>query len=290
MSTYTVEMSLSEIENLKKKLIPTTEKKTPPHALWQIQVDRCTITAYKSGKVVFQGTQCDCFLNVKIDNTTSNDQIFPQCGSDEVGTGDYFGPVCVCACYISKEDLDLIESFKIQDSKHLNDSYIREIAPILIKQLQHSLLILDNKKYNEIYPCNNLNSIKAKLHNKCYEHLQKKLKQLPKFCVIDQFVASTSYYRYLKNEETIIRHLHFETKAENKYLSVACASIIARYAFLKHMDKMSEIYQFSFLKGASSKVDKQIQEFVTLFGKEKLSHVAKIHFQNTVKAGFHDIK
>ena len=50
--------------------------------------------------------------------------------------------------------------------------------------------------------------------------------------------------------------IHFETKAENKYLSVAAGSIIARYAFLQAFDAMCQHYEFPFVKGAGSKVDR----------------------------------
>ena len=40
--------------------------------------------------------------------TTSSTSQYPQAGSDEVGTGDYFGPVCVCASYVTKDDVDFL--------------------------------------------------------------------------------------------------------------------------------------------------------------------------------------
>lgn len=47
--------------------------------------------------------------------------MFPQAGSDEVGTGDYFGPVVVSAVIVSKENEDVLRNLKIQDSKQIND-------------------------------------------------------------------------------------------------------------------------------------------------------------------------
>lgn len=40
-----------------------------------------------------------------------------QIGSDEVGTGDFFGPIVVCAAFVDHDTMKLIEEFKIQDSK-----------------------------------------------------------------------------------------------------------------------------------------------------------------------------
>ena len=79
-----------------------------------------------------------------------------------------------------------IQKLNIQDSKAIDDTTIRTLAPTLIKQLPHSLLILDNAKYNQIHATNNMVAMKAKLHNQAYVHLKHKLGSLPSFCVVDQ--------------------------------------------------------------------------------------------------------
>ena len=149
----------------------------------------------------------------------------------------------------------------------------------------HSLLILDNETYNRIHPDHNMVAIKCKLHNQAFVHLRHKLKALPKHIIIDQFVKKESYYRYLKQEAEVIEGIHFETKAENKYMAVAAASVIARYAFLMRFEAMCQAYNFPFLKGASAKVDQNIVDFVQRYGQASLTKVAKLHFANTKKAG-----
>ena len=62
---------------------------------------------------------------------------------------------------------------------------------------------------------------------------------------MDQFAKPDFYYRYL-DDDYGITHLHFETKAENKYLAVACASVIARYYFLEAIKQLSKKYHFVF--------------------------------------------
>ncbi len=76
------------------------------------------------------------------------------------------------------------------------------------------------------------------MHNQAYVNLQNAGHTLPDFKIIDQFVQEKTYYKYIANQTTIIRNIHFETKAENKYLSVAAASILARNAFLEYWDDM----------------------------------------------------
>ena len=280
------------------KLTPTQEEQlfatfneflsTPPqYAKWQLKLENCVITCYTSGKTVFQGKDANIYAAAFINEpevliTTPLKNQYPQAGSDEVGTGDYFGPVCVCASYVTKDDVDFLVKLGVRDSKKLTDADMLKIGPLLMERIPHSLLIVTPQKYNQVHEENNLNAIKAKLHNQAYINLAKKI-ELPSFKIIDQFTPESSYYRYLKNEPQIIRGIHFETKAEDKYLSVAVGSIISRYGFLKTWEEMEQKYDITFPKGSGDKVDILAQEFVNRYGFERLGEVAKLHFKNTEK-------
>lgn len=285
MSVKTITMSEAQIKALEKKLAHTKKRKTPPYAHYQYQTSDCVITAYQSGKVVFQGEDALALSSLWENEETSNiAQRYPQAGSDEVGTGDYFGPIVVCAALVTQADEKLLEELQVTDSKALSDAHIQSIAPRLMERLPHSLLILPPQDYNRVHESDNMVAIKCKLHNHAYTHLKRKAQGLPEAIIIDQFVSPKSYYRYLHAQPQVIRGIHFETKAESKYPSVAAASVIARYAFLTSFDRMCEQYAFTFPKGAGKTVDEAIVRFVKQFGKERLGEVAKVHFANTKKA------
>ena len=261
---------------------------TPPqYAKWQLKPENCVITCYTSGKTVFQGKDANvyaaAFMEVRDEiSTPTTTSHYPQAGSDEVGTGDYFGPVCVCASYVTKDDVDFLVKLGVRDSKQMSDADMLKIGPLLMERIPHSLLIVPPQKYNQVHESNNLNAIKAKLHNQAYINLAKKI-ELPSFKIIDQFTPETSYYHYLKNEPQIIRGIHFETKAEDKYLSVAVGSIISRYGFLKTWEEMEKKYNMTLPKGSGDKVDIAAQAFVERYGFERLGEIAKLHFKNTEK-------
>ena len=261
---------------------------TPPqYAKWQLKPENCVITCYTSGKTVFQGKDANvyaaAFMEVQDEiSTPTTTSRYPQAGSDEVGTGDYFGPVCVCASYVTKDDVDFLVKLGVRDSKQMSDADMLKIGPLLMERIPHSLLIVPPQKYNQVHESNNLNAIKAKLHNQAYINLAKKI-ELPSFKIIDQFTPETSYYCYLKNEPQVIRGIHFETKAEDKYLSVAVGSIISRYGFLKTWEEMEQKYNMTLPKGSGDKVDIVAQAFVERYGFESLGEIAKLHFKNTEK-------
>lgn len=278
MAVFSITLTDKQISELKKSNFSQMKLSDNPTIDAFFELSDCKITLYKSKKAVFQGKDVSAYQELY------QTKFIEHSGSDEVGTGDYFGPVVVAACYVSTENYQKIKNLGIQDSKQIDDILIRKIAPQLMDTLAYSVLIVDNSKYNQIHKQYNLNAIKALLHNQAYKHLEKKIKHLPALNVVDQFAPKNLYYNYLKNEKEVIHSLHFETKAESKYLAVACASIIARYTFLQVWDKMEENYHFSFPKGSGELVDQALIRFVKEFGKENLSKVAKLHFKNTQKS------
>ena len=204
-----------------------------------------------------------------------------QIGSDEVGVGDFLLPIIVVAAFVRGRDLKMLEEFGVKDSKKLTDEKIREIAPLLLKKFFVSRLTLSNEKYNElIAKGENLNSIKAKMHNRALLNMFKKFPDTRNIFV-DQFVAESKYFAYLNdpNEQKVI-NIVFKTKGESYYPCVALASVIARYAFLLERDELNKKYKTNVPFGASSKVNDFAKKFVAKYGVDELNKIAKINFAN----------
>lgn len=307
-------ITLKISDNTREKMIEYFEDKkrpkTPDYAIFQADEADTVVTLYTSGKVVFQGKSADIDANMwkemeqhlnptkKIELSNSEDKkkkdkldkietkdskvyYANTIGSDEVGTGDYFGPIVVCACYVAKEDIPFLEELGVKDSKKLTDEKILEIVPKFIKKIPYECMILSNKEYNEKYTENmNMNKIKAILHNKVLMKMTNKFKA--DYVVVDQFAQPYVYYNYLK-DTNYVKNITFMTKAEDKCLSVACASLISRYVFLKEFDKLGDSIGMFLLKGASDKVDEMGKKIVDKYGVEKLKEVAKLNFKNTEK-------
>lgn len=203
-----------------------------------------------------------------------------QIGSDEVGTGDFFGPICVCASYVSKKDIEKLKAMGVDDSKRLSDEQIIELGKILIKEIPYSQVSLNNEKFNELIDKGmNMNEIKAKLHNQVLKNLKKKFPKTKNF-VIDQFVSEDKYFEYLKDEKEVVKNIIFKTKGETYFPSVAVGSIIARYSFLSKMEQIGKMYGTIIPFGASKNVTIFAQDFVTKFGVENLLKIVKKNFAN----------
>ena len=288
-------------EKTKEKMIDyykdkKKDKKIPYVVFQAVDMDT-TITMYESGKVMFQGKSADVDAAMwreidgqsKVDKTKQKeeDKKYYYCssvGSDEVGTGDYFGPIVVTATYVKKEDIPFLESLGIKDSKKVTDELILKVVPELIKKIPYRSLILTNKEYNEKYSRDfNMNKIKAIMHNKVLYQIMTELKPAVDYIIVDEFAREARYYDYIKEAQEIQKGITFMTKAEDKNLAVASASMISRYIFLKEFDKLCDEVSLPRPKGAGSDVDKMGEELVAKYGEEKLKEVAKYNFKNTQK-------
>ncbi len=206
-----------------------------------------------------------------------------QIGSDEVGVGDFLGPMIVVAAFVKESDIHTLIELGIHDSKKMSDKKIMEIGPQIAKQFskQYSKLTLTNEKYNEMLDKGeNLNSMKAKMHNRALLNMHKEYIDVLNIFV-DQFVAEKTYYKYLNdaNEEQV-KDITFRTKGESYFPCVALASVIARYSYLKEMERLSEKYGMDFPFGASKKVTEFAKRFLEKYGEEELYKVAKKNFAN----------
>ncbi|WP_085523179.1 ribonuclease HIII [Tuberibacillus sp. Marseille-P3662] len=279
-----------------------------PHTLFVAKVQGCTVTAYKSGKVLFQGKLADEeasqwqgseALNVSkpsAQKTSVNhhnyqppDNIASMAviGSDEVGTGDYFGPMTVVAAFVQPADIEWLQKMGVKDSKKLTDEQMLLIGKTLAETIPHSLLILNNEKYNQLRSAGQTQGqMKSILHNQALLNVTEKVDQAKiDGYLVDQFTKPEHYFKAIQDQPHIIKNqIYFKTQGESVHMSVACASIIARYAFLKRMDQLSEQTGLDLPKGAGSGVDDVAATIIRQKGDAFLNKIAKTHFQNTTKA------
>lgn len=75
----------------------------------------------------------------------------------------------------------------------------------------------------------------------------------------------------------------FETKGESKSLAIAAASIISRYAFVKHMNQITQQIKMEVPKGASNKVDLFAAKIIQKSGLSQLDAISKKHFKIEIK-------
>lgn len=295
------------VDNDTKKLMNEFYKdmkrdKTPPYAVFQADTGDTIVTLYESGKVMFQGVSADIeagmwesirkdkdnidyFMDTKDTKVKKDIEVeipsdIASVGSDEVGTGDYYGPIVVTASFVSKDNIPFLTELGVRDSKKLSDEQILKIVPKIIKKIPYKTIMLSNKEYNDNYGKDmNMNKIKAVLHNKVLTEMVKDNDY--DYIVVDQFEPEKSYYNHLSDVPNPLKGITFITKAEDKCLSVAVSSLISRYIFIKEMDKLGDKYGIFLPKGANYYVEDVGIKLVNKYGENILHDIAKLNFSNT---------
>ncbi|MGC6767079.1 ribonuclease HIII [Enterococcus sp. LJL51] len=272
--------------------------KKPPYTVFTAKVNGVTVTAYTSGKVMFQGpaaateaARWGTALSAKKKPAAS--AVLPPgfdrlsvIGSDEVGNGSYFGPVTVCAAYVAADMITKLKALGVRDSKELTDDQIVKLSHSIKELIPYRLLVLEPKKYNAIQPKYNAVHMKVALHNQAIFLLLNDLAPVkPEGILIDQFTPEANYRKYVRSEKNqVAEKLHFITKGEQYHVAVAAASIICRAAFLEELDEESAELGFNVPSGAGAKSDQTAAKVLKQGGIELLSQYAKLHFANTEKA------
>ncbi|QTU83260.1 ribonuclease HIII [Carnobacteriaceae bacterium zg-C25] len=272
----------------------------PAHSIFAASTNGVTITVYKSGKALFQGANADDEASIwQAISTTSPQQKSSKnsdlpkdfdkwsvIGSDEVGTGSYFGSLVVCSAFVKSEDIEVLKQLGVQDSKNLTDTKIMALAQTLKQRIEYEVLNVMPEKYNSVQPTMSQGQMKAELHNHALLRIRKKLDMSQvDGILIDQFELPKTYWAHLAHKRDVVKqNVYFATKGESEHIAVAAASIIARAEFLESLKLLSEQTNMTIPSGAGATVDQVAAKLIERDGVDALNRVAKLHFANTQKA------
>ncbi len=229
------------------------------------------ITVYNNGTLTIQG-------NIK---ERIYQRLISQCGEDnfigcdEVGVGDFLGPTVYVAVKFNQSTIEQLAqtNLPIRDSKKLTDEQIKYVFETTNQFIEYSSQIVYD------YQIENLNSIGQKVYYH-HQNVTTTADKLDNTIVIDLFTTVKSFYKYSKDLQiTWSDNIILETKADNKFLTVALASIYARAIFLAEMDKLETKYNFSLPLGAGAKPKAAAQEFINQYSKDELATFCKTSFK-----------
>lgn len=293
------EKSASKIINL----LPESDSNLPAGSKYRKKIEGHTVTIYNSNKFMVQGSASETLAikllgiaGIKLAGSSETKKnvagktisydVFNCIGSDEAGSGDFFGPMTVVASYVSKKNAEILKVLGVMDSKNLKDDKIIALAEQIIPIIPHSLLVLDNPKYNERKAMGwSQVKMKAVLHNQAITNVLKKIDGAPlDYIVIDQFAVQGVYENYALTAIPEREKTRFETKGESKSIAIAASSIIARYAFVKYYDQIIRETGIHITKGAGAKVDLEAAKIIERKGIAYLDSITKKDFKNRKKA------
>ncbi len=274
-----------------------------PHQAFLARKGKAVVNVYESGKLVFGGSDSKLIDEIAngvrtlgaTDVERAGDKLapldipFPHIGTDEVGKGDYFGPLVVAGALVDKQSAEKLDELGVKDSKLLSDTTVANKASQIRKicgPKRLRLVIIPPLKYNIlIREIGNVNKLLGWAHARAIEDLLSNGDDC-NTAVADQF-GDPGYIRdslMARGRQIDLIQAH---KAERD-LAVAAASIVARDTFLKKREELSKAYGVQFPKGSSNVIEfgkKLIEEH----GADILPNVAKLHFNITAKITGGDI-
>ncbi len=293
-TTHKIKATTEQLESMLAHYEGYLTYNTSEYIIARAKLASATITFYKTNTVLFQGeaetneynfwaSKFNLPLEIVVDEAQFDYSNLSIIGSDEVGTGDYFGPIVVCATFVKTDKIAELKKLGVKDSKLLTDSQIIEMGIKLAEKIPYSIMLLEPKKINSLQnEKSNMNFIKAYLHNRVINSILKKIENVKYDAIlVDEFTPREKYFEYLKNEQNVYQNITLIPKGERVHVAIAAASILARYTFLKQIKQMTKTYNINILKGAGPEVDKTAILFVKNQGYNELTNVAKLKFANT---------
>ncbi len=266
-----------------------------PYTEIAVEAQDCRVNLYTSGKCLVQGKGAEEFviyyLEPNVLRTASHgyeevldpESIAPHMGVDESGKGDFFGPLCVCAAYTDNDLSKKLKDAGAKDCKQMSDKQVLAVGAKLRTILgpsRYTLVQIGPQAYNRLYAkIKNINRLLAWGHARCIENLLNGVPDCPR-AVADQFAGEQLIKRALMEKGKGIK-LEQHHKAESD-IAVAAASVIAREAFLRAIEKMRAEHGLEIPKGSSSPAVKETAiELAKKAGPQILLQTVKCHFRTT---------
>ncbi len=272
------------------------------HSAFAFKGENLNIVHYKSGKCVISGKGTEDFVKFTLEPDVTghavlgydaelNPEWFEEhAGLDESGKGDLFGPV-VSACVIASGDV-VREWIKagIKDSKKLTDPTIAELDRMIRSTpgVAVKTTFARMAKYNELHSRfgKNLNRLLGWMHATSCEEALKNYEEMngrrPAWGLLDQFSEEPIVQKELARKN-IAFDLRMRTKAESDPV-VAAASIVARAAFVRELDRLSADGGVRLPKGSGAEAKRAAVELIERLGPAILINFAKMHFKTAYEA------
>jgi ribonuclease HIII len=269
-------ISLTELEKLRNKILAESLKRVEPksdYELLRIEDGEVNIIVYKSGKLVHNDSEASRRI---IDSILERERKYDfLLGSDEVGKGEWYGPLVVVCAALSPADIVHLRKIGVRDSKLLGKAELGKLASEIFRSkiLYRDVTLMPeiyNQKYTEFHhERKTLNDLLAWCHVAAIKSTLAYVHSARTKIVIDKFDFKKTDLRLeradIENENMEI----IQSSKGDTEIPVSVASIIAKNRFEKIVDEMNQKLNLDLRTLEPTELDPDI-----------LPHVAKLHFKN----------
>jgi len=272
-----ISIDVNELARLRNYILSHGLKKVPTtneYELLRIRDGEINIVVYKSGKLVHNESLASKKI---IDFILNREREFDYLlGSDEVGKGEWYGPLVTTCVALDPEDILRYRKIGVRDSKLLKKKELERLAQRIIEtNVIHKSVILMPDIYNIRYAefrkeGKSLNDFLAWSHATAIKDVLTHLTPTSRTrIIIDKFDVEKTDLRLNRAQVRgpnieIIQSSRGETE-----IPVSVASIMAKHTFEERVDNLSTQYNVDLRKVAPEELNPKILPFVS-----------KTHFKN----------
>lgn len=262
------------------------------HAFWHAERAGTHVIFYKNGTVLFQGKDPgreDWYRELA--NLSGNSGKSPSSGEgaagsgdkilglDESGKGDYFGPLVLAGAVVPVSEEKKFAGLGVQDSKKLSDSKIKSVFEKIRELAEFRVRLIEPEEYNRLYAVHkNLNRLMMDEYRKLVGQFG--LKNYDRI-ILDRFSSSDAQNgdlrKSLKKDILIV-------PGGEAYVSVALASVVARYHFVEWMGKKSAANGLELPIGSGPLAGELFRKLKNGADRKLFLSVAKAHFKSGTEA------
>lgn len=252
MTTVVVKIKKEEVSYFKEALATRKnvefQKTTNPYEVFRATYKNNLIIGYSSGSIVLNSEDLrPLVLDILIEVRKKNLDFDLVIGSDEAGKGEWLGPLTVASVALIPEQVLVLQSKGIRDSKLLKIDQILELSDFIKRNsVAWYVVVISPKRFNELIrevkdEGKSLNDLLAWGHATAIDRVLTRLTHIPKKTriIIDEFDR-------IKTDKRIQRILDLtkfdyiqKHRAEDE-IAVASSSILARAEREKHIDSESQ--------------------------------------------------
>ncbi|MEM4554267.1 MAG: ribonuclease HII [Candidatus Anstonellaceae archaeon] len=178
-------------------------------------------------------------------------------GVDEAGRGCIIGPMVICAAAIRPIDEYKLKDLKVRDSKKLTPSQRHRLYGKVAKLCRYTTIKISAQEINQLMEKHTLNEIEAMKIAQAIDHLS--IQNATVYVDSPDNVPSKFAKRIQKYLKTPVKIIA-ANKADDTYVIVAAASILAKVTRDREIEKIKEEVGVDFNSGYTS--DPKTQEVV----------------------------
>lgn len=276
-----ISIDVDELGRLRSYILARNLKRvstTNQYELLRIKDGEIDIVVYKTGKLVHNNSAASKGI---VDFILTRERSFDYLlGSDEVGKGEWYGPLVTTAVALKPDNVIRFREIGVRDSKSLSKKELEKLADeILASKIVHKSVVLMPEIYNERYrefakEGKSLNDFLAWSHATALKDVLASISTTSSKIkiIIDKFdVEKTD----LRLERAKIKQPNVEIIQSSKgdtEIPVSVASIIAKHEFEERVDQLSKQFIVDLRNSSPEEIEKKI-----------LPLVSKTHFRNISK-------